>query len=83
MHYKIWGIEFDPKELIKHINNKFIGEISILDRELQTQDLPNSTNPKSIGIITGNGPDSGMALWRGIIIIYSKYLVNIFLVICH
>ena len=69
-----WGIEFEPKELIKHINNKFIGEISILDRELQTQDLPRSTNPKSIGIITGNGPDSGISLWKSI----NNYIVEIF-----
>lgn len=63
-HY--FGIEFDIAQVIKSIPQHKIASIAIQDRELLTHDLPNCTNPKSIGIITGNGPDSGMTLWRGI-----------------
>lgn len=63
-HY--FGLEFDIAQVIESIPKHKVDSIAIQDRELLTHDLPNCTNPKSIGIITGNGPDSGMALWRGI-----------------
>jgi len=63
-HY--WGIEFDVKQVIESLNSYLIKSISIQDKELSNRDLPQCTNPKSIGIITGNGPDSGIALWSGI-----------------
>ena len=61
-----WAIEFDPNDLIEYLDSKCVHSIAIQDRELKTHDLPCSTNPRTIGIITGNGPDSGMALWKGI-----------------
>ncbi len=61
-----WGIEFDPRELVASIENKIIDTIAIPDTELEEFELPHRLNPKSIGIITGNGPDSGMALWQDI-----------------
>jgi aspartate racemase len=69
-----WGMEFDPNVLIENLSNKYIESIAFQDRELQTQDLPHCTNPKSVGIITGNGPDSGIALWKGI----NNYILEIF-----
>lgn len=63
-HY--WGIEFDVRQVIESLNSCMIESIAVQDKELSTRDLPQCTNPKSIGIITGNGPDSGIALWRGI-----------------
>lgn len=61
-----WGIEFDPILLINTIHNKIIDSIAEDDKELEYYELPQSTNPKSIGIITGNGPDSGITLWNRI-----------------
>jgi len=59
-----WGIEFDPNQLIESISNKLIGEIAYPDADLKDHELPPRVNPKIIGIITGNGPDSGMLLWE-------------------
>jgi len=61
-----WGIEFDPILLIKNINNKIIDSIAVpkAENELKIYDLPQISSPKSIGIITGNGPDSGITLWE-------------------
>jgi len=61
-----WGIEIELKLLIKATRNSRIGNVAEPDKELEYFELPQSTNPKSIGIITGNGPDSGIALWNGI-----------------
>lgn len=60
------GIEFDVVQVIESIPNHKVASIAVQDRELLTHDLPSCTNPKSIGIITGNGPDSGMTLWHSI-----------------
>lgn len=61
-----WGIEFDPELLIEAISNKIIDNVAEDDKELEYFEVPQSANPKSIGIITGNGPDSGIALWNRI-----------------
>lgn len=61
-----WGIEFDPILLINSIYNSRIESIAEDDKELEYYELPQSTTPKSIGIITGNGPDSGISLWKKI-----------------
>jgi aspartate/glutamate racemase len=68
-----WGIEFDPWALVDSIDNKIIGQIADSDTELKDYELPHRLNPKSIGIITGNGPDSGIALWQDI----NEHIVNI------
>jgi aspartate racemase len=61
-----WGIELDSALLIKTIPNSMVENIAKDDKELEYFEIPQSTNPKSIGIITGNGPDSGIALWNRI-----------------
>jgi aspartate/glutamate racemase/prolyl-tRNA editing enzyme YbaK/EbsC (Cys-tRNA(Pro) deacylase) len=61
-----WGIEFDPEGLSSSIRNKIVDKIAFPDTELKEYELPRRLNPKSIGIITGNGPDSGIALWQDI-----------------
>jgi aspartate racemase len=59
-----WGIEFDPVLLIKAISHKIVDAMATPSGELNFYDCLNINNPKSIGIITGNGPDSGIALWN-------------------
>ena len=61
-----WGLEFDAKDLVKSIKSHRTGKISLPNIELNDFELPQRLNPKSIGIITGNGPDSGIALWESI-----------------
>ncbi len=61
-----WGIEFDPVLLINAVHNGRIENIAEDDKELEYYESPQSTTPKSIGIITGNGPDSGISLWKRI-----------------
>jgi len=61
-----WGIELEPNLLIKAINGAIVDTIASPDKELDYFEVPQAVNPKSIGIITGNGPDSGIALWQKI-----------------
>lgn len=74
-----WGIEFDPKQLINLFCNYVVLKCTSIDVEIKPYETPKSTNPRSIGIITGNGPDSGMALWRNINQYISEYLGDHFL----
>jgi len=74
-----WGMEFEASKLITSIENRLIAPIAYADKELKQYELPNCVNPKSIGIITGNGADSGMLLWRNINRKFVKYLDNHFL----
>ncbi|MDR2971772.1 MAG: hypothetical protein LBU83_07600 [Bacteroidales bacterium] len=61
-----WAIEFDPVILMNSLKQSVIGTIAILDAELKPWELSFAINPKPIGIITGNGPDSGISLWNRI-----------------
>lgn len=61
---KTWAIEFDPVYYINLIQNKKILSFAVLENDIPSWEF--FTQPKTIGIITGNGPDSGMALWNGI-----------------
>jgi len=74
-----WGIEFDPAQLIRKMKNKIIASIAYPDKELKLYEIPSCINPRSIGIITGNGAESGIALWQGINKHFVKYLDNHFL----
>ena len=56
--YKL-GIEFYPKELISVLNHTIVDDII-------RKDNYNNFIKHKIGIVTGNGPDSGMLLWRKI-----------------
>jgi aspartate racemase len=74
-----WGIEIDPSLLIPKIRNGYIYDVAEADKELEYYELPQLANPKSIGIITGNGPDSGIALWNRINSYFSEMLGEHFL----
>ena len=54
-----WGVEFRPEELSKIINNYKIEDIVISKSKLNYKN-------HTIGILTGNGPDSGIMLWQQI-----------------
>lgn len=62
-----WGIEFDPHDIARVLASNSLFSIARKDRAMDGNDLPPvASRPKSIGIITGNGPDSGITLWRQI-----------------
>jgi len=62
-----WGIEFDPHDITRILATHNLFSIAKEEKVLDIRDLPPViSKPKSIGIITGNGPDSGIALWRQI-----------------
>lgn len=54
-----YGIEFYPKKLISILKHTIVDDII-------RKDNYNNFKKHKIGIITGNGPDSGMLLWRKI-----------------
>jgi len=74
-----WGVEFDPVDLVDKTEIKKVSKFATPDKELHPYELPTSVNPKSIGIITGNGPDSGIALWNGINRFYTNKFGDNFL----
>lgn len=54
-----WGIEFHPKDILKVIKNYKIEDV------ITEGSKPNYKN-HIIGILTGNGPESGIMLWKKI-----------------
>ncbi len=54
-----WGVEFRPKELIKNLTN--VKVLNIISDETKP-----SMKRHTVGILTGNGPDSGIMLWNEI-----------------
>jgi aspartate racemase len=54
-----WGLEFRPEELPRIIGNYKIEDIVISKPKLNYKN-------HTIGILTGNGPDSGIMLWQQI-----------------
>ena len=69
-----WGIELEPNMLIKVISGAVVDTIATLDKELDYFEIPQTVNPKSLGIITGNGPESGIAFWQKINSYFVKQL---------
>jgi aspartate/glutamate racemase len=57
-----WAVEFFADELAQKVDHGIVAEIAESDPEAEPR-LPGLRNPKSIGIITGNAPDSGVILW--------------------
>lgn len=53
-----WGVEFYPLELLKSLGEKSARVENICSEKSVDY------KPKSVGIITGNSPESGMVLWR-------------------
>lgn len=54
-----WGLEFRPEELVRSYTRAFVrvGKVTLSSSSV-------TVAPPSIGIITGNGPESGIALWQ-------------------
>lgn len=55
---RTWAVEFAPKELVEH----FLNNGSQLESIAEHAD--DEKNSRSIGILTGNAPESGGLLWR-------------------
>lgn len=56
-----WAVEFQPAELIDALRSETEVHVACITRQRERRkELP------SFGIITGNGPESGMALWQQI-----------------
>lgn len=59
---RTWGVEFYPDELIAIMPEASVAVIA--ERDPQEPERPlGLVEPRPIGIITGNAPESGMALW--------------------
>ena len=58
-----WAVEFYPQELASRIDNAITARIAEPDSEEQLR-LWGVRQHKQIGIITGNAPESGIALWN-------------------
>jgi aspartate/glutamate racemase len=54
-----WGIEFRPAELVAYLSNARVEDFAAPASQTETK-------PPVLGILTGNGPESGMELWRRI-----------------
>ena len=57
-----WAVEFFADELARKVDHSIVAEIAEPDPEEEPR-IPGLRKPKSIGIITGNAPDSGIILW--------------------
>jgi len=75
-----WAIEFEPNQLVASLKNKRIETIAKHTNENGiNSDFVEFNNPKSIGIITGNGAESGITLWSNINRCFVEYLGEQFL----
>ena len=74
-----WGIEFDPIELKTILTEMPLQTISRKNTEINDKKTLDIILPKTLGIITGNGPDTGMLLWKKIIDCISEILEDRFL----
>jgi len=74
-----WGIEFDPSDIGNAIPKAIFADVAGKEKALSEHENINFINPLQIGIITGNGPDSGIALWQIIIQEFSDKLGRHFL----
>jgi len=67
-----WAVEFHPEEVISALSKVTEVHVGNITKEQRsTERLP------SIGILTGNGPESGVALWRGINEAVAKRLTDL------
>ena len=58
-----WSVELRAKELADALDHVVVSDVSISDPDALARPTW-ATAPATIGIITGNGPESGMLLWR-------------------
>lgn len=60
-----WSVELRAAELADALDHVVIADVSVPDPDLNRPTW--AVTPTTIGIITGNGPESGMLLWRLVI----------------
>ncbi len=60
-----WAVEFDARTLIAQMEDAVVADIAVPDPKEISRPW-GSLKPRAIGILTGNAPESGMALWEGI-----------------
>lgn len=60
-----WAVEFDPQALVRALDNAVVAEIAEADPEEKSRPF-SGRKPGMLGILTGNAPESGMALWQNI-----------------
>lgn len=58
-----WSVEFHANKLVDALDHAMVAEVSVSDPEEPPRPQW-ATHPPTIGILTGNGPESGMMLWR-------------------
>lgn len=58
-----WAVEFFAKELVSTIDNKVVESIAVSDLD-EAHRHWGTPERKTIGIITGNAPESGILLWN-------------------
>jgi aspartate racemase len=56
-----WAVEFHAPELVRALDNVLVADIA--DDDPEEPHRPPPIRP-TIGILTGNGPESGISLWR-------------------
>ena len=57
-----WSVEFRPEDLAPQLADTLVAPISENDPEAKR--LPALTESRPIGILTGNGPDTGIIFWN-------------------
>lgn len=60
-----WSVELDIGQLVHALDHAVVADISLQDPESASRPAW-ASKPLTFGIVTGNGPDSGMMLWRRI-----------------
>ncbi|NJL27271.1 MAG: hypothetical protein HC897_04950 [Thermoanaerobaculia bacterium] len=60
-----WAVEFDAKALFARLDLAEVADISVPDPEADPRP-PYLLKRGPIGILTGNAPESGMALWQNV-----------------
>lgn len=60
-----WAVEFDVIDLIGKIDHSLVADVTDPDPENESQ-LWGARQQPSIGILTGNNPESGMHLWNDV-----------------
>jgi aspartate racemase len=60
-----WSVELHAHELVKALDHVVVADVSYEDPD-EGKRPAWTTTPTTFGLITGNGPDSGMLLWRAI-----------------
>lgn len=60
-----WAVEFHPRALVGALDHTLVGDVTEPDPEEEPRAW-GIVGRRSIGIITGNAPESGIALWNNI-----------------